>query len=75
VYGCNNSFESTVLIKAEKKYLLYTFSFWSEKEFRIPDDNGTLITRKRLKYIYQGKHRLIENVDENFVEFSLEIFN
>lgn len=75
VYGCNNSFESTVLIKAEKKYLLYTFSFWSEKEFRIPDDNGTLITRKRLKYIYPGKHRLIENVDENFVEFSLEIFN
>ncbi len=74
-YQCNNSFESTVLIKAEKKYLLYTFSFWSEYDFRISDGKETEITRKRLNYAYQGKYRLIENIDENFIEYSLEIFS
>ncbi len=75
VYRCNNSYESTVLLKAEKKYLLYTFSFWSEKEFRIKDSEETEVTKKRLKYAFPGKYRLIENVDENFIEFSLEIFS
>lgn len=74
-YMCNELFESTVLIKAEKKYLLYSFSFWSEKEFRITENEDTGITRKRLKYGFQGKYRLIENIDENFIEYSLEIFN
>ncbi len=74
-YSCNNSFESTVLIKAEKKYLLYTFSFWSENEFRIKENEDTEITRKRLTYGFQGKYRLIENIDENYIEYSLEIFN
>ncbi len=73
-YQCNNSFENTVIIKAEKKYLLFTFTFWSEKPFRFIDDEETEITKKRLKYDFQGKHRLIENIDENFVEISLEIF-
>ena len=74
-YLCNESFESTVLIKAEKKYLLYSFNFWSEKEFRITENEDTEITRKRLKYGFHGKYRLIENIDENFIEYSLEIFN
>jgi len=73
-YECNNSFESTVVIKAEKKYLLFSFTFWSEKEFRLLDNENIEITKKRLKHNYPGKHRLKENIDENFREISLEIF-
>ena len=75
VYECNNSFESTVIIKAEKKYLLFSFTFWSETEFRLSDNENIEITKKRLNYSYPGKHRLIENIDENFREVSLEIFS
>jgi two-component system LytT family sensor kinase len=75
VYECNNSFESTVIIKVEKKYVLFSFTFWSEKEFRLADQENLEITKKRLNYSYPGKHRLIENIDENFREVSLEIFN
>ncbi len=73
-YQCNNSFESTVIIKAEKKYLLFTFTFWSEKEFQLFDNENIEVTKKRLKHNYPGKHRLIENIDDNFREVSLEIF-
>lgn len=73
-YECNNLFESTVIIKAEKKYLLFTFTFWSKQEFRLTDDQNIEITKKRLNHNYPGKHRLIENIDENFREVSLEIF-
>ena len=73
-YQCNNFFENTVIIKAEKKYLLITFTFWSEHPFRFPDNEDATITRKRLKHGFQGKYRLSENTDENFVEVSLEIF-
>ena len=75
VYKCNDPFESTVIIKGEKKYLLLSFSFWSEKEFRIADNENVEITRKRLNYSFPGKYRFIENVDENFREFSIEIFS
>ncbi len=75
IYACNESFESNVLIKGEKKYLLYSFTFWSEKEFRLTDDVNMDITRKRLNYNFPGKFRLIENIDENFREISLEIFH
>lgn len=74
-YECNNSFESTVIIKAEKKYVLFSFTFWSEKEFRLADQENIEITKKRLNYSYPGKYRLIENIDENFTEVSLEIFH
>ena len=75
VYQCNNSFESTVIIKAEKKYLLLTFTFWSEKDFRLINSEETEITKKRLMFVFPSKHRMIENVDANFAELSLEIFN
>lgn len=74
VYECNNLYESTVIIKAEKKYLLFTFTFWSEKGFSLTDNENIEITKKRLKFNYPGKHRLIENIDENFREVSLEIY-
>ncbi|MCY1723363.1 histidine kinase [Prolixibacteraceae bacterium Z1-6] len=74
MYECNKTFESTVIIKAEKKYLLFSFSLWSDYEFRLPDDENMKITKKRLKYNFPGKHRLVENIDSNFREFSLEIF-
>lgn len=73
-YQCNNLFESTVIIKAEKKYLLFSFSLWSEESFELRKNENIEITRKRLKYSYPGKHILVENVDENFREFSIEIF-
>ncbi len=74
-YECNNSYEITVLIKAERKYLLFSFSFWSEQEFKLADHKNTEITQKRLMYSFPGKHRTIENTDENFREFSIEIFS
>ncbi|MCA1761266.1 MAG: hypothetical protein LC658_15965, partial [Bacteroidales bacterium] len=75
VYQCNNSFESTVIIKAEEKYLLLTFTFWSEEDFRLIISEETEITKKRLMFVFPSKHRMIENVDANFAELSLEIFN
>jgi hypothetical protein len=75
VYGCNNSFESTVIIKAEKKYLLLTFTFWSEDDFKLINNEDTEIIRKRLMFSFPSKHRIIENVDANYAELSLEIFN
>ena len=75
VYQCNNSFESTVIIKAEKKYLLLTFTFWSEQDFKLINSEETEITKKRLMFVFPSKHRMIENADANFAEFSLEIFN
>ncbi|HSO88064.1 MAG TPA: histidine kinase [Draconibacterium sp.] len=75
IYQCNNSFESTVIIKAEKKYLLMTFTFWSEEDFRLIKNEETEITKKRLMFNFPSKHRIIENVDANFAELSLEIFN
>ncbi len=74
-YECNNSYEITVIIKAEKKYLLFSFTFWSESEFSLADDENIDITKKRLKYNFPGKYRLLENIDDNFREFSLEIFS
>jgi len=75
VYNCNNSFESTVLIKVEKKYLLLTFTFWSEDDFRMIQKEETEITKQRLMFSFPSKHRIIENLDDNFAELSLEIFN
>ena len=75
VYECNNSFESTVIIKAEKKYLLFAFTFWSEEDFRLVNNEDSEIIKKRLAYSFPSKHRIIESTDANFVEISLEIFN
>lgn len=73
-YRCNNSFESTVIIKAEKKYLLLTFALWSEQEFRLNTFDAIEITKKRLDYRFPGKYRLIDDEDSNFRQISLEIF-
>jgi two-component system, LytTR family, sensor kinase len=75
IYNCNKSFESTVIIKAEKKYLLLTFTFWSEEDFRLIRKEEAEITKQRLMFSFPSKHRIIENIDDNFVELSLEIFN
>lgn len=73
-YRCNNFFESTVVIKAEKKYLLLTFILWSEQEFRLDTFDAIEVTRKRLEYRFPGKYRLINDEDSNFRQISLEIF-
>ncbi len=75
VYNCNNSFESTVIIKAEKKYLLFTFTFWSEEDFSLINNNDLEIIRKRLMFNFPSKHRIVESTDANFTEISVEIFN
>lgn len=74
VYDCNNSFESTVIIKAEKKYLLFTFTFWSEDDFSLINYNDLEIIKKRLWFNFPAKHRIVENTDANFAEISVEIF-
>ena len=45
-----------------------------KKNFVLTNNEYFEITKKRLNYNYPGKHRLIENIDENFREVSLEIF-
>ncbi|RIJ47913.1 histidine kinase [Maribellus luteus] len=75
VYECNNFFETTVLIKAERKYLLFSFTMWSENSFRLSDNDNMEITKQRLNYWFRNKHRLIENMDDNFREISLEIYS
>lgn len=74
VYACNNSFEISVIIKAERKYLLFSLTLWSENNFSLSENDNVEITKKRLNYRYKGKYRLIENIDDNFREISLEIF-
>jgi sensor histidine kinase YesM len=74
VYTCNESFDCSVIVKGEKKYLLYSFTFWSESEFQLNDEENIAITRKRLNYTYPGKFRLVENLDENYKEINLEIY-
>ena len=74
VYACNNTFEISVFIKVERKYLLFSFTLWSEENFPLNDNDNVEITRQRLDYRFRGKHRLIENIDDNFREISLEIF-
>lgn len=74
VYACNNLFEISVIIKAERKYLLFSLTLWSESNFSLSENDNVEITKKRLNYRYKGKYRLIENIDDNFREISLEIF-
>lgn len=74
VYECNNLFESTVILKAEKKYLLMSFTFWSENDFAMPESGIMEMTKKRLQYNYPSKYRIIENIEDNFAEISIEIF-
>jgi hypothetical protein len=74
-YECNNSFESTVIIKAEKKYMLFSFTFWSENDFKLVNHEDLTTIKKRLQFSFPSKYRIIENTDANFAELSLEIFN
>ena len=74
IYANNNEFETTLIIKLEKKYLLFSFTVWSEHEFKLRNDRNIGLTKKRLQYNYNGKHRIIENEDANFKEVSIEIF-
>jgi hypothetical protein len=74
VYACNETFESTVLIKGDKKYLLFSFSFWSDQPYGLTGNKNAEITRKRLNYSFPGKFRIEENMDENFRELIIELF-
>ncbi len=74
IHLCNNSFEMSVFIKTDRKYLLFSFTLWSEDSFRISDNDTIEITKRRLQYRFRGKHRIIENIDDNFKELSLEIY-
>ena len=71
----NQDFEFNLVVKAEKKYLLFSVTFWSENEFTFTNKNLTNIIYKRLDYNFPGKYRVVENVDSNFREFSLEIYH
>ncbi|MBN1821842.1 MAG: histidine kinase [Prolixibacteraceae bacterium] len=75
VNKCNDSFECTVIIKVEKKYILISFSLWSEKEFKVGGNVNMELIRKRLYFNYENKYRIIENEDANFKEISIEIFS
>jgi two-component system LytT family sensor kinase len=71
----DQDFECNIIVKAEKKYILFSFTLWSEKDFRINDHYDLDLTRKRLAYNYDNKYKIVENVDSNFSEISIEIFS
>jgi two-component system, LytTR family, sensor kinase len=71
----NQDFECNIIVKVEKKYILFSFTLWSEKEFKMDGDINVELTRKRLILNYENKHRIIENEDANFREISIEIFS
>ncbi len=73
VYACNNSFEMAVLVKTDPKYLLFSFSLWSENNFRLEANNNVALTKQRLNQNFRGKYRLIETIDDNFREISVEL--
>jgi LytS/YehU family sensor histidine kinase len=74
VYKCNKLYESTVLVKVKNKSLFFSFSFWSEDEFSLNDEENSIITKKRLNYRFPGKYNLVDTIDANFREISLEIY-
>ena len=74
IHANTSEFETTLVIKIEKKYLLFSFTVWSESDFTLKNDSNIELTKKRLQYNYNGKHRIIENEDANFREVSIEIF-
>lgn len=73
-YLCNESYESTVILKAERKYLMLLFRFWSEEPFQVQDGDSMSMTQQRLQYHYPDKSRFEETRDENFREIRIEIF-
>ncbi len=73
-YGCNKTFESNVIIKGEKKYLLFSFTFWSDERFELNGTKNTEIIRKRLSFSFPGKFRIVENIDDNYWELGIELF-
>lgn len=75
MYTNTNIFECKFIIKAEKKYLLLSFSIWSEDEFEIPEDKNKMLFNKRLEYNYGNNYTFNEIIDTNFNEISIEIFN
>jgi len=72
---CGYEFECNVIIKVEKKYILFSFSLWSENDFKLTTHKTKGLIKKRLMYNYQNKYRIIENEDVNFHEVSIEILN
>ncbi len=74
IHNNTNEFETTLVIKIEKKYILFSFTVWSETDFSLKNDSNIELTKKRLQYNYNGKHRIIQNEDANFREVSIEIF-
>jgi two-component system, LytTR family, sensor kinase len=74
VAGNKQDFECNIVVKVEKKYILFSFTLWSEKEFKIERSSNIELAKKRLHYNYENKYRLIENEDANFSEISIEIF-
>ncbi len=67
-------FEVNMIVKAEKNYLLFSLTIWSDGDFDFIENNFAGDARKRLNLCYQGKHRIIENSDSNFREFAMEIY-
>jgi sensor histidine kinase YesM len=75
VNSSDQDFECNIIVKVEKKYLLFSFSLWSEKDFKMLESRNIELTKKRLVYNYGTKHRIIENEDANFREISIEVFS
>lgn len=67
-------FECNIIVKVEKKYILFSFTLWSEIDFKMEANTNLELTRKRLGLNYENKYRIIENEDANFSEVSIEIF-
>ena len=55
--------------------MLFSFTFWSEDDFILKNNNDLETIKKRLEFSFPSKYRIIESTDANFAELSLEIFN
>jgi LytS/YehU family sensor histidine kinase len=65
----------TILIKAEPNYLLFSISIWNDKAFNRPFNIGVIDNcRKFLNYFYPENHKVVSNIEINFVEVVIEIY-
>ncbi len=74
-YECNETSISSVLIKGEKRYLLFSFTFKNKKILGLSKSKNAEIARKRLNYSFPGSFRIVEDIGENSVELSIELFH
>jgi len=67
--------EFTILIKAEPNYLMFSMTIWNADTVLKPFNTGVIDNcRKFLEYYYSGNHKLISDLEINFVNVTIELY-